>query len=122
MKKNHVVLMMVVSCVMALAACKPTTYLGSYGQINQTQVVLSEGNFKVLGSFKGIATQKKLKVSVKNQEGLVSQAKSALLESAKAAGVELTGSRTLINVCVDVVQNENKVTATMSAEVIEFTR
>jgi hypothetical protein len=105
-----------------LASCRPTLYLGNYGQVNQTQVVLSGANFKVLGSFKGIATEKKMKLSVKDQEGLVSKAKANLLINAKAAGVELTGSRTLINVCVDVIQNSKMVTATISAEIIEFTK
>jgi hypothetical protein len=118
MKKIYFAIFLAVT----LASCKPTLYLGNYGQVNQTQVVLSASNFKVLGSFKGIATQKKFKVSVKDQEGLISQAKSNLLANAKTAGVELTGSRTLINVCVDVVQNKNKVTATVSAEIIEFTK
>lgn len=104
------------------ASCKPAMYLGNYGQVNQTQVVLSGANFKVLGSFKGIATQKTFKMSVKDQEGLISMAKANMLASAKAAGIELTGSRALINVCVDVVQNKNKVTATVSAEIIEFTK
>jgi hypothetical protein len=105
-----------------LSSCKPTSYLCNYGQINQTQVVLSGSNFKVLGSFRGIATEKKMKMSVRDMEGLISKAKSNLLTIAKSAGVDLTGSRTLVNVCVDVIQNRRMVTATISAEIIEFTK
>lgn len=105
-----------------LGACKPTTYLGNFGQVNQTQVVLSNANFNVLGSFKGIATEKKMKLSVKNKEGLISQAKADLLANAKAQGVEMTGARTLTHVCVDVIANAKSVTATVSAEIIEFVK
>ncbi|WP_276975714.1 DUF6567 family protein [Flavobacterium filum] len=105
-----------------LASCKPTFYVGSYGQVNQTQVVLSNSNFKVLGSFTGVATDKKRVVGVKHREGLVAQAKANLLANAKSAGVELTGSRALVNATVDVIQNENRVTVTVSAEIIEFTK
>lgn len=111
-----------IGIISLLASCKPTLYLGNYGQVNQTQVVLSEANFKVLGSFKGIATEKNMQLSVKDMEGLISKAKSNLLANAKSAGVELTGSRTLINVCVDVIQNRRMVTATVSGEIIEFTK
>ena len=108
--------------VLALASCKPTFYAGSYGQINQTQVVLTNGNFKVLGSFIGVASDKKNVFSVKDRLGLVAQAKSNLLANAKAAGVELTGSRALVNVTTDIVQNSNRITVSMSAEIIEFTK
>ncbi|MBK8245288.1 MAG: hypothetical protein IPK88_17820 [Saprospiraceae bacterium] len=105
-----------------LVSCKPTLYFGSYGQINQTQVVLSNSNFKVLGSFKGMASEKKMQISIKGNEGLINIAKSNLLASAKSAGIELTGSRTLVNVCVDIIQNKKRVTVTISAEIIEFTK
>lgn len=105
-----------------LVACKPTNYAGSYGQINQTQVVLTAANFKVLGSFHGTATAKKYKMTVKDQQGVISQAKGNMLANAKAAGIELTGSRALVNVSVDVVDNSNKLTATVTADIIEFTK
>ena len=104
-----------------LTACKPTLYSGNFGQVNQTQVVLSNANFKVLGSFSGTVTENKMTSSVKDREGIISQAKRNLLANAKAKGIELTGSRTLTSVCVDVVQNSRKVTVTVSAEIIEFT-
>jgi hypothetical protein len=105
-----------------LSACKPTLYLGNYGQVNQTQVVLSGNNFKVLGSFTGVASESKNVIGIKNKEGLIAQAKADLLAKAKSAGIELTGSRALVNVAVDVIQNDNRITTTVSAEIIEFNR
>jgi len=105
-----------------VCSCKITSYQGNYGQINQSQVVLSGANFKVLGSFKGVASAKKAKISIKNEEGIVALAKANLIENAKSQGVSLTGSRTLINVSVDLIQNPKMVTATISAEIIEFTK
>lgn len=90
--------------------------------MNQTQVVLSNSSFKVLGSFTGVATYKKKVVSVKQKEGIIAAAKANLLENAKAAGIELVGSRALVNITVDVIQNPRRVTATVSAEIIEFTK
>jgi hypothetical protein len=118
MKKMYIAAIM----IGLLSSCKPTSYLGNYGQVNQTQVILSGSNFKVLGSFKGIATEKNMKMSIRDMEGLVSKAKTNLLTNAKSAGVDLTGSRTLVNVCVDIIQNRKMVTATISAEIIEFTK
>ena len=108
-----------------LSSCKPTQYGGSnafYGQVNQTQVVLSEANFKVLGSFVGHSTARTSLLSVKDKEGLVTAAKQDFLNNAKAAGVTLTGSRTIINSCVDFLNNDNRVTVTFSGEIIEFTK
>ena len=105
-----------------LSSCKPTLYSGSYGHVNQTQVVLSGANFKVLGSFKGVASEKKMIISVKDMEGLISRAKTNLLANAEAAGVDLTGSRTLVNACLDITQNKTMVAVTISAEIIEFTK
>ena len=109
------------SCV-ALTSCKVTNYQGNYGHINQSQVVLSGANFNVLGSFKGIASAKKAKLSIRDEEGIVARAKANLIENAKKQGVSLTGSRTLINVTVDLIQNPKMVTATVTAEIIEFTK
>lgn len=120
--KKYLSLVSVVLILGFLSSCKPTFYVGNYGQVNQTQVVLSDAKFKVLGSFTGLATDKKKVVGVKHREGLVAQAKANLLANAKSAGVELTGSRALVNVTVDVIQNENRVTVTVSAEIIEFTK
>lgn len=103
-------------------SCKTTSYAGEIGQSIVTEVSLSEANFNVLGSFSGTATAKKTAINIKNKSGVVSQAKLNLIENAKAAGVELTGSRTLINVTTDIVENSNRLTCTMSAEIIEFTR
>lgn len=108
--------------IIVLNSCKLTRYEGHYGQINQSQVVLSSANFKVLGSFKGIASAKKSKLSIKNEEGIIAMAKANMIENAKNQGVILTGSRTFINVTVDLIQNPKMVTATVTAEIIEFTK
>lgn len=105
-----------------MASCKSTYYKLDYSQVNQTQVVLSEGNFTVLGSFTGSATENKMKVSIKNMEGILAIAKANLLAKAKSAGVELKGSRALINVSTDMIENNKMVTVTISAEIIEFTK
>ena len=41
--------------------------------------------------------------------------------NAKLAGVELTGSRTITNVAIDLIQNDVRVIVTYSATIIEFT-
>ncbi len=108
-----------------LSSCKPTSFGGSnafYGQVNQTQVVLNSANFKVLGSFVGTSSSKTSLLSVKDKEGLVTAAKQDFLNNAKAAGVTLTGSRAIVNTCVDYMNNDNRITVTFSGEIIEFTK
>jgi len=83
-------------------------------------VELSQANFQVLGSFSGVATAKKSVMNIKKREGILAEAKKDLLKKAKEAGVSLTGSRTLINITTDIVQNPTRVTCTMSADIIEF--
>ena len=102
------------------ASCKPSVHTGGYNQLNQTQTVLSSANFEVLGSFKGTATEKISTGNITDREGIISQAKSKMLANAKVAGVELVGSRALINVSVDIIETKKKITATVSAEIIEF--
>lgn len=113
-------LLFILFAIIVLTSCKATLYQVSYGQLNQTQVILSDTNFNVLGSFTGIATEKKYVKNVKGKEGLISQAKANLLKSAKSKGIEMTGSRTLINVSVDLVETRKRATATLTAEIIEF--
>jgi hypothetical protein len=104
-----------------LSSCKSTTlYSGYIGQGTQTEVSLSEANFKVLGSFSGTASARRQVISVKNKSGVVSAAKMNLLANAKEKGVEMVGARALVNITTDVVENSNRVTCTMSAEIIEF--
>lgn len=118
MKLKHV--LVAIALVVVGTSCLPTKFSGTYAPLNQTQVVLSSNNFRVLGSFTGVASDKKMKFSVKNKDGLIARAKADLLEKAKAAGVTLDGSRTLVNVTVDVMQNKKRITASVSAEIIEF--
>ena len=115
-------LLFVFAVASLLSSCKTTSYTGSLGQVTQTQVVLTGSNFKVLGSFSGTASEKIEVIGIKNRQGLVAQAKANMLANAKSAGVDLTGSRALVNVAVDVIQNKNRVTTTVSAEIIEFSK
>lgn len=119
MKKIYIPL----ACFILLTAssCKTALYDGSYGQVNQTQVVLNNANFNVLGSFTGFVMTKKSSMSIKDKSGLVALAKANLLENAKNSGVELKGSRTLMNVSTDIIQNSKHVKVVVSAEIIEFT-
>ncbi|MBP5709855.1 MAG: hypothetical protein J6W84_02635 [Bacteroidales bacterium] len=115
------------SAVLAICftSCKTTQFGGNnafYGQVNQTQVVLSESNFKVLGSFVGHSNTKVKLLSIKDKDGLVAGAKQDFLNNARAAGVELTGSRAIVNACVDYITNGDRITVTFSAEIIEFTK
>ena len=125
MKKsiNIIYVTIAILSLTTITSCKlMTSYQGNYGQINQTQVVLANSNFKILGSFNGVATAEKKKLTIEDEEGIVSTAKANLLKNARKAGVDLTGSRTLINVTVDLIQNKKMVTATVSGEIIEFTK
>lgn len=113
-------LLLIVLVIISLASCKTVLYTGSMGNQIQTQVELSNKNFKVLGSFTGVASAKTATLGIKNADGLFAAAKADLLANAKAAGVELTGARTLINVTYDMLQNPNRVSVVIHAEIIEF--
>lgn len=118
-------LFLLCSVVLFVTSCMPTQYGSSkayYGQVNQTEVVLSQNNFQVLGSFTGKAIVNTQTLSVKDKYGLVSLAKQDFLENAKAAGVTMTGSRAIVNTCVDYITNGKKIVVTFSGEIIEFTK
>lgn len=110
-------------CALLFASCSKTvyTYEGLMGNNTQTEVILQSNNFKSLGTFSGTITEKKLNRDKTNVEGIISQARKQMLENAKSAGVELTGSRTVTNVAVDLIQNDVRVIVTYSATIIEFT-
>ena len=116
MKKIIFIIILAVS----LTSCRSSMHSGGYQQQNQTQTVLSSANFTVLGSFTGTATEKIMTGNITNKEGIVSQAKAKMLEKARTAGVELIGSRTLVNVSVDIIETKKRISATLSAEIIEF--
>jgi len=103
-------------------SCQSTKYQGILGNATSTHVELNNANFKVLGSFIGIATAKKIVWGIKDRAGLISEAKKDLLQKAKKAGTELTGSRALINFTIDLIENRNRITCSVSAEIIEFTK
>lgn len=110
----------IIIIAMAFTSCRTSMHSGGYHQQNQTQTVLSSANFTVLGSFTGTATEKIMTGNITNKEGIVSQAKAKMLEQAREAGIELIGSRTLVNVSVDIIETKKRISATLSAEIIEF--
>jgi hypothetical protein len=114
--------MIVTLAIVVFASCKATLFGGGIGNVVETRVELSQANFKVLGSFIGVATAKKSQISVKGDAGLVALAKADLLQKAKAAGIELSGSKTLINVTIDQVENKDRITVSISADIIEFNK
>ncbi len=118
MKKHFVTLLF---AGIFLSSCQPTLYTYQYGQVNQTQVLLSGANFKNLGNFKGMSIGRKSAILQKT-DGLVSMAKTDLYENAKNAGVIMSGSRMLVNISVDIVENKYMAKCTVSADIIEFTK
>ena len=123
--KKFLCIIVIALIITGFSSCRSTQFGGSnafYGQVNQTQVVLDNANFRVLGSFVGSSTSKTSLLSVKDKEGLVTAAKRDFLNNAKAAGVTLTGSRAIVNSCVDYMNNGKRVTVTFSGEIIEFTK
>lgn len=123
--KKFILLAVLAVMAICITSCKLTYFDANnayYGQHNQTQVVLSGNNFNVLGSFEGHYSTKVKLVNIKNKEGLVATAKKEFLKNAKAAGVELKGSRAIVNPCVEFVGNGKRTTVTFSAEIIEFTK
>lgn len=119
MKLRQIILLSMLS--VSILSCKTTSFVSTVGNINTTKISLSEANFKVLGSYTGTATTKKKLANIKNNEGLVAAAKADLLKKAEKDGVVLTGgARSLSNIVIDVVENSDRVTCTISAEIIEF--
>ena len=108
-------------CTVAVMSSCATAYETNYN-VNGTQIEISSNNFEHLGSFTGSATEKRTKASIKNMEGLISRAKKELLENIKSAGIEMNSSKVLINMNVDVIKNYKRVTVTLSADLIYFTK
>lgn len=122
---NKLSLLLFCIVLLVVTSCMPTQYGSSkayYGQVNQTEVVLSQNNFQVLGSFTGKAIVSTQTLTVKDKYGLVALAKQDFLDNAKAAGVAMTGSRAIVNTCVDYITNGKKIVVTFSGEIIEFTK
>ncbi len=101
-------------------SCKPVQFVVSAGNGTVTNVNLSQANFKNLGNYTGTASMKKALFSIKDKEGLGAEAKQNLIENAKKAGVELTGSRILTNVIIDKLETKDRVNISISADIIEF--
>jgi hypothetical protein len=115
-------ILLIAVVTLSLTSCKDVLYTGRYGNVNDTRVVLDQANYKMLGHFKGMASGLKFSMNIKNREGVLSLAKTNMLENIKAAGIDLNGrSIAFVNVTTDVVQNTNRLIATVTADVIEFT-
>ena len=123
--KKPLLILLSSAILFVFTSCMPTQYGSSkayYGQVNQTEVVLSQNNFQVLGSFTGKAIVSTQTLTVKDKYGLVAIAKQDFLNNAKDAGVTMTGSRAIVNTCVDYITNGKKIVVTFSGEIIEFTK
>lgn len=119
--KKSTFLLVTVGLLVLFSSCKPTMYTTHTSNEINSSVILTKNNFKNLGTFSGLATARMNTIGVKNREGVISEARKNLLQNAKAAGVELTGSRTLVNMSIDAVSNNNRVTVTIVSDIIEFT-
>lgn len=97
MKKLFIALAVIIAITMA--SCSTGRYVGNSKNLNmnQTQVVLSEANFKVV---KTVQTHVVFKAGLKfSADQLQQSAYAALIKEAK-----LTGSQVLINVTMEQVQ------------------
>ncbi len=116
MKKLSIVL--TIFAGLFLASCSTGRYIdkSSNVHLNQTQVVLSEANFKVV---KQVSTQVVFTQTLRfKAEQLKQSAYAALLKEAN-----LTGSQTIINVTMEQVKRESRKTEhaiIVSGTVIEF--
>ena len=111
---------------MGMASCSTGNYLTTSHNmnLNQTQVVLSEANFKVV---KQVSTSVVYKQNLKfDAEQLKQSAYAALLKEAK-----LTGAQTIVNVTMEQVRREKmnllgfckyENAILVSGTVIEFTK
>ena len=111
-------MLFIVGSLAMLTSCA-TVYQTDYN-INNTTVEISNNNFDYLGSFKGMVSEKRTKATIKNMEGLVSRAKTEMMNEIEAKGIEMNHSKVLINMNVDIIKNYRRITVTVSADLIEF--
>lgn len=118
----HTLLAVVVIC---MAGCSTGQYLNNSQNVNlnQTQVVLSQANFRVV---KHVSTTYVYKGSMKkfNANQLKESAYAALVREA-----DLTGSQTIVNVTMETLEREGgyffkvfQQSVLVSGTVIEFTK
>lgn len=123
MKKNFLFAIVAV-IAMCMASCSTGRYLNNSQNVNlnQTQVVLSQANFKVV---KHISTTYVYKTSMKfSADQLKESAYAALVKEA-----QLTGSQTIVNVTMEQVDRASgfytkkyQQAVVVSGTVIEFTK
>lgn len=95
-------------------------YTPEYAPVEKQKIILSEANFNFLGAFSGTVIKKYVTPSIENDQGLIAMAKQTMLTNAKKRGVELTGSRVLTNISIDIVRNNSSIATTFCADIIEF--
>jgi len=117
MKKINLLLTIV---LLTFASCGVTR--GYLGNENQTSVILSQNNYKVVKNAQGDATGTVILGFAVNQKDLYNQAKKELVSNSDMIGT----SRALVNYTIDenvkgsFLWIVKKKTITMSAQVIEF--
>ncbi|MCR4738195.1 MAG: hypothetical protein K5846_08575 [Bacteroidales bacterium] len=111
MKKLFLIAFFGITAMLA-TSCLPLKSLSSNQNVNQTQVILSQANFKVVGIARGEAkgnTDTKI---------LVQNAYSKMIENAN-----LTGSQALVNINYERRDKHNRCThVIVTATIIEFTK
>lgn len=103
--------------LLSLFSCYPTKYIINYGQ---TSITLSNANFNNLGTYTGSAIKDVKRTNIKNEKGVIAEAKKQLLINASQQGVDLNNTRILTNISIDVVRHSKKISVTMCGEILEF--
>lgn len=104
--------------LLLLSACLPSKYIGNYGQYNQTEISLTESNYKILGSYTGKSTiRSKYEFGY---EGMISEARKNLWQNANKEGIKQEGSRILFNVNLEIMYRFTRRMAVVTADIIEF--
>ena len=111
MKKMFVVAAFALTTVLA-SSCLPLKSLTSNQNVNQTQVILNQANFKVIGIARGEAK------GSSDAKVLMQNAYAKMIENAN-----LTGSQALVNINYERRDKNNRYTHVVaSATIIEFTK
>lgn len=113
----------VVICAALLTSCSTHFYSSSNANLAQTEVVLSQNNFKVIGQAEGVATVTQVfGIGGCSQKQVRSNAVAEMYKNAK-----LTGSQAIINVNVKKAVTGfapiyTRTTYAATGTIIEFTK
>ncbi len=119
--KNQAAMLATIICALAafMSGCSVST--GNMGHTTDTQVHLSEANFRVVKTVTGEATQRRVFGLGPSRADLVGRAKRDMIDQANLE----EGSRALINMTTDSSRRTVLIygsrTIYVTAEVIEFT-